>query len=142
VRVSLTPRSVPTSAPIAITAFGSYSAAMPSCELLEPSSELHRRPRRSRADTAPVVLFDPSGTAGATRSQIGGEPGTAIADDPPDASRPLFPASVSPAGTSIVAAALVEYALIVALVGLLAAATMFLLGTQISQVLSIVGNAL
>jgi Flp pilus assembly pilin Flp len=114
---------------------------MPSCELLEPSSELHRLPRRSRADTAPVVLSI-LGMAGATRSQIGGEPGTAIADDPPDASRPLFPASVSPAGTSIDAAALVEYALIIALVALLAAATMFLLGTQISQVLSIVGNAL
>jgi Flp pilus assembly pilin Flp len=41
-----------------------------------------------------------------------------------------------------VAAALVEYALIIALVAVLAAATMFLLGTQISQVLSIVGNAL
>jgi hypothetical protein len=38
--------------------------------------------------------------------------------------------------------ALVEYALIVALVAVLAAATMFLLGTQVSQVLSIVGNAL
>jgi hypothetical protein len=56
VRVSLTPRSVPTSAPIAITAFRSYSASMVSCELLEPGSELHRLPRRSRADTAPVVL--------------------------------------------------------------------------------------
>jgi hypothetical protein len=130
-----------TAAPIAITRFRGYSAAMPSCELLEPSSVYHRLPRRSRGDTAPVVLSI-LGMAGATRSQIGGEPGTAIADDPPDASRPLFPASVSPAGTSIVAAALVEYALIVALVGLLAAATMFLLGTQISQVLSIVGNAL
>jgi Flp pilus assembly pilin Flp len=38
--------------------------------------------------------------------------------------------------------ALVEYALIIALVAVLAAATMFLLGTQVSQVLSIVGNAL
>jgi Flp pilus assembly pilin Flp len=106
VRVPQTPRSVPTSAPIAIPACDRYSAGMPSCELLEPGSELHRPPWRSRADTAPVVLSI-LGTTGATTSQ-----------------------------------ALVEYALIIALVGLLAAATMFFLGTQISQVLSIVGNAL
>jgi Flp pilus assembly pilin Flp len=104
--VSQTPRPVPTSAPIAITIIGGYSAGMPSCELLEPSSELHRLPRRSRADTAPVVLSI-LGMAGATHG-----------------------------------AALVEYVLIVALVALLAAGTMFLLGTQISQVLSIVAGRL
>jgi Flp pilus assembly pilin Flp len=106
VRVSLTPRPVHSAVPIAIPACDRYSAGMPSCELLEPSSELHRRPRRSRADTAPVVLSI-LGTTGAT-------PGTAL----------------------------VEYALIIALVAVFTAATMVLVGTQVSQVLSIVGNAL
>jgi Flp pilus assembly pilin Flp len=44
--------------------------------------------------------------------------------------------------TAVQGQALAEYALIIALVAVLAAATMFLLGTQVSQVLSIVGDAL
>jgi Flp pilus assembly pilin Flp len=75
---------------------------------------------------------------GLTRRQIGDRYGVSV----PTVDAILSGRNWSHMRRDEVAEVLTEYALIVALVGLLAAATMFLLGTQVSQVLSIVGNAL